>query len=161
MAEEKKYKERSDLIIDGNVCTWQMRIDGDIHGTYVGVFKFKCYLSPLEQIAADRERRELLGPQPFAAAEHESFLAYALTQLKYRIVSAPPFWISQNPSSLAGDIADENIIAAVLDAALSAEIKYKEQLKAKKLEAAERARKAIEKEMEGEDEEDEDEEDEE
>lgn len=162
MAEEKtEYKERTDIILDeaNGTATWAMRLEGDIHGTYVGSFRFKCYLSPLEQIAADRERRELLGPQPFAAGEHESFLAYALTQLKYRIVTSPPFWASANPASLSGDLPDENIIAAVLDSALGSEIKYKEKLKAKKLESAKRARKAIEKDMAGDDE-DEDDEDE-
>lgn len=151
---EEKSLERSDLIIEGNTATWDMRLDGDIHGTYVGAFRFKCYLSPLQQIAADRERRELLGNQPLYASEHESFLAYALTQLKYRIITAPPFWASQNPATLAGDIADENVIAAVLDAALGAEIKYKSQLKKKKLDAVTRAKASTEKAMEGDDESD-------
>jgi hypothetical protein len=134
-----------------------MRLDGNIHGTYVGAFRFKCYLSPLQQIAANREYREILGPNPSFASEHESFLAYALTQLKYRIISAPPFWASQNPATLAGDIADENIISAVLDAALGSEIKYKSQLKKKKLDAVARAKAATEKLMNDEEGEDEDE----
>jgi hypothetical protein len=142
---EKQALERTDIIIEGNTATWDMRLDGEIHGTYVGAFRFKCYLSPLQQIAADRERREILGPQILAAPEHESFLAYALTQLKYRIITSPPFWASANPATLAGDIADENVIAAVLDAALGAEMKYKSQLKKKKLEAVERAKAATEK----------------
>ncbi|NJO48151.1 MAG: hypothetical protein HC840_00385 [Leptolyngbyaceae cyanobacterium RM2_2_4] len=154
---EEKSLERSDLIIEGNTATWDLRLDGDIHGTYTGAFRFKCYLSPLQQIAADRERRELLGNQPLYASDHESFLAYALTQLKYRIVTAPPFWASSNPATLAGDIADENVIAAVLDAALGAEIKYKSQLKKKKLDAIARAKASTEKLMTDGDDEDEDE----
>lgn len=157
--QEEKSLERSDLIIEGNTATWQMRLEGDIHGTYAGAFRFKCYLSPLQQIAADRERRELLGNNPFAAGEHESFLAYALTQLKYRIVSAPPFWASANPATLGGDIADENVIAAVLDAALGAEMKYKSQLKKKKLDAIARAKPAVEKMMTDEEDENDSEED--
>ena len=149
--QEEKSLERADLIIEGNTATWEMRLEGDIHGTYVGAFRFKCYLSPLQQIAANREYREILGPNPSFASEHESFLAYALTQLKYRIITAPPFWASQSPASLAGDIADENIISAVLDAALGAEIKYKSQLKKKKLDAVARAKAATEKLMEGDD----------
>jgi len=156
--QEEKSLERSDLIIDGATATWDMRIDGDINGTYVGSFRFRCYLDPLQQIAADRERRELLGNQPLYASEHESFLAYALTQLKHRIITAPPFWASSSPAQLAGNIADENIIAAVLDAALGAEIKYKSHLKKKKLDALSRGKKSTEKLMEGDDEdEDEDE----
>lgn len=158
---EEKSLERSDIIIEGNTATWDMRIEGDINGTYAGAFRFKCYLSPLQQIAADRERRELLGSQPLYASEHESFLAYALTQLKYRIVTAPPFWASANPATLAGDIADENVLAAILDAALGAEMKYKSQLKKKKLDAVNRAKVATQAAMEGDDGEDENEEDDE
>lgn len=155
---EKNSLERSDLIIDGATASWDMRLDGDIQGTYIGVFKFKCYLTPLQQIAANREYRELMGPNPTYASEHESFLAYSLTQLKHRIISAPPFWASQNPAMFSGDIADENIISAVLDAALSSELKYKSQLKKKRLDALERAQNSTEKLMEvEEDEGDEDE----
>lgn len=160
--QENKALERSDIIIEGNTATWDMRLDGDIHGTYVGAFRFKCYLSPLQQIAADRERRELLGNQPLYASDHESFLAYALTQLKQRIITAPPFWASTSPATMAGDIADENIIAAVLDSALGAEIKYKSQLKKKKQEALDRGIASVNKSMKGDDEpEDEDNEEEE
>lgn len=148
---ESKVLERSDIIIEGNTALWDLRLDGDINGTYTGTFRFKCYLNPLQQIAADRERRELLGNQPLYAGDHESLLAYALTQLKYRIITAPPFWASSN-SSFAGDIADENIISAVLDAALGAEVKYKTLLKKKKLESIETAKNAINKAMEVEDE---------
>lgn len=158
---ETKSLERSDIIIEGNTATWDMRIDGDIHGTYSGVFRFRCYLSPLQQIAADRERRELLGNQPLYASEHESFLAYALTQLKYRILSAPPFWASQNPGAMGGDIADENVIGAVVDAALGAEMKYKSQLKKKRLEAVDRAIASTEKAMQGDDSEEDEEEEQE
>ena len=146
--QEKEVLERKDLIIEGNTATWQMRLEGDISGTYAGSFRFKCYLSPLQQIAADRERRELLGNQFVGIDEHISFLAYALTQLKYRIVTAPPFWASASPASLAGDIPDENVIAAILDAALGSEIKYKSQLKKKKLEAIARGKAGVEKLME-------------
>lgn len=156
--QEQQALERVDLIIEGNTATWDMRLEGDINGVYAGAFRFKCYLSPLQQIAANREFREIMGPNPTFASEHESFLAYALTQLKYRIVSAPPFWASQSPAALAGDLADENIISAVLDAALGAEIKYKSQLKKKKIDAVSRAKAATEKLMEGDDSEEDDEE---
>lgn len=154
---EQKVETRSDIIIEGNTAVWNMRLDGDIHGTYSGVFRFKCYLSPLQKIAADRERRELLGAQYMFASEHESFLAFALTQLKQRIVSAPPFWNSQNPGSMGGDIADENIISAVIDAALGAEIKYREQLKERKKQALERGIASVDQAMKGDDDEEDEE----
>lgn len=153
MSEETKPKivTRSDIIIEGNTATWSFRLDGDINGTYSGTFRFRCYLSPLQRIAADRERRELLGNHPEYASEHESFLAYSLTQLKYRILTAPPFWNSQNPGSMGGDIADENIISAVIDAAVGAEIKYREQLKERKQQALDRGIGAVDQAMKGDD----------
>jgi hypothetical protein len=139
-------KERSDIIIEGNTASWDMKVDGAINGTYTGAFRFRCFLTPTQQIAANREYRELLGPQLTMAPEHETFLAYALTQLKYRILSAPPFWTSTlQTSSVAGDVPDENIISAVLDAAIGAEIKYKKQLNERKLEAIKRAKEAAER----------------
>lgn len=157
MNEETKPKivTRSDIMIEGNTATWSFRLDGDIHGTYSGTFRFRCYLSPLQKIAADRERRELLGNHPEYASEHESFLAYSLTQLKYRILTAPPFWNSQNPSSMGGDIADENIINAVIDAAVGAEIKYREMLRQKKEEALNRGIASVDAAMKGDDDEEE------
>jgi hypothetical protein len=137
--------ENDDLKIDGDIATWEMRLEGDVSGTYVGIFKFRCYLTPLQTIAQGREYRELLGANIALAPEHETFLAYALTQLKQRIVSAPPFWTSAGVNKThEGDIADENVIEKILDAAIRAEVKYREEKKRKKAEALERANKAME-----------------
>jgi hypothetical protein len=148
--QEKSSLERSDIMVESNTAIWNIQLTGDIAGSYMGLFKFRCYLNPLQQIAANREYREMLGTNPSFASEHESFLAYALTQLKYRIISAPPFWASANPSSLGGDIADENIISAVLDAALTSEIKFKSQLKKRKGEALRQSKEALRQSMENE-----------
>lgn len=135
---------KDDLKIEGDVATWEMRMEGSVKGTYVGVFKFRCYLTPLQNIAAGKEQRELLGSNMALATDHESFLAYALTQLKQRIISAPPFWSSTTPNkALEGDLPDENVIEAVLDAAIRSEIKYKEDKKRKKEEGIARADAAI------------------
>lgn len=149
--------ERQDITIDGSVATWEMNLQGAINGTYIGTFKFRCYLTPTQQIAASREMRELLGPQMGMAPEHETFMAYALTQLKHRVVSAPPFWSSTlNTSSMSGDLPDENIISEVLNAATDAEIKYKNQLKKRKEDALEKAKEAAERMLKIRDEEDKD-----
>lgn len=132
------------MTIENNVAIWHMRMEGEISGTYVGTFKFRCFLTPTQRIAANREYRELLGNNPALAPEHESFLAYALTQLKHRIVEAPPFWDTKT-SSFAGDIPDDNVISAILEAAVSAEVKYREQLKKRKEEAVEKAKELAEK----------------
>jgi hypothetical protein len=138
--------ERPDILIDGNTATWELKLQGEIQGTYIGVFKFRCFLTPTQQLSAGREYRELLGTNPTSASEHESLLAYSLSQLKYRIIEAPPFWTSSlASSSFSGDLPDENVISAVLDAAINAEIKYKKQMKSRKLEAIDKAKKAAEK----------------
>lgn len=144
--QEKDAVKRKDIVIEENadVATWHMRIEGEIKGTYVGLFKFKCFLLPFEKIAADREYRELLGPNPTFAGQHESFLAYALTQLKHRVSECPPFWETITKNGLAGDLPDENVISAVLDAALTAEIKYRALLKKKKIDYAEKSKQAVE-----------------
>jgi hypothetical protein len=133
-----------DIRIEGDIATWEMRKEGDIAGTYVGVFKFRCYLTPLQNIMAGREQRELLGSNMALATEHEAFLAYALTQLRQRIVQAPPFWSSAGVNkSHEGDIADEDILQSILDAAIRAELKYKAERKKRKEEAIERANRFI------------------
>jgi hypothetical protein len=136
----------SDIIISGSIATWELKEEGKYNGTYVGTFKFKCFLSPTAKIYANREYRELLGVNPVMAGEHESFLAYALTQLKHRIIESPPFWTSTlQSSSFAGDIPDENIITKVLDAAIRSEVKYAEELKSKRDKVIQKAKKLAEK----------------
>lgn len=135
--------ERTDIAIENNTASWDINIVGDINGSYMGTFKFKCYLDPMEQIRANRDYREMIGPNPLGVPEHESFLAYALTQLKYRIVSAPPFWSSTQ--GVGGNLPDENVISEVLNAAMDSEVKYRSQLKKRKEEALEKAKKAAEK----------------
>jgi len=136
----------NDITLEGSFATWTMKMEGAILGTYSGIFKFKCFLTPTQAIAANREYRAILGEFPILVPEYESNLAYALSQLKHRIVSAPPFWSSSIQSSgLEGDIPDNNVLMAVLDAALRSELKFKEKLLEKKNELAAKARAAAEK----------------
>lgn len=137
--------EREDIKIDGSVASWEINTTGSIMGTYIGTFRFRCFLTPLQQIAAGREERELIGVNMSLAPEHEKFMAYALTQLKYRVISAPPFWASANPNgNMSGDIPDEEVINLILSAAIDAEVKYKNELKKRKEEAIKRAKSASE-----------------
>ena len=112
----------TDLVIEGSTATWTMsNMQGLIGGTYNGSFKFRCYLSPTEDLTANRLYRELLGPNAILASEDDSYLAYALTQLKYRVISAPPFWYTpQQNGEMPGSIPDRNVILAVLDASARA-----------------------------------------
>jgi len=134
--------KRDDLKIEGDKATWDMSAIGNIRGTYMGTFVFRCFLTPLMQIAAGREERALIGENFAFAADHEKFMAYALTQLKYRIISAPPFWSSAANGSIQGDLADAEIVSLVLGAAIDSELKYKNEIKLRKESAIERAKKA-------------------
>ena len=133
---------RPDLKIDGNIATWEINTVGNIMGLYTGTFRFRCFLTPLMQIAAGKEERELIGPNMALANEHERFLCYALTQLKYRILSAPPFWASASYGNMQGDLADESVVSTILSAAIDSEAKFKAQIKERKEEAIKRARDA-------------------
>lgn len=101
--------------------------------TYMGNFKVKCILSPLEEIAADRRYRELLGPNSHLATERVRSQAFALAQLEQRIIEHPPFW--DNDTIGGGHIDDVNIILEVLDRAIESQEKY---INLKKEELAER-----------------------
>jgi hypothetical protein len=144
MAEESKEPKSDDIQIVGSVATWELRAEGSVSGTYTGTFRFRCYLTPLQKITAGREQRELLGESrawiETPDFEHESFLAYALTQLKQRVISAPPFWSSAGVNkSHEGDLPDEDIVERVLDAAIRSELKFKADLKKRKEDALSRA----------------------
>ena len=140
----KEQKTRSDITLEGNKATWTIKSLGDINGLYLGTFVFKTYLNPMEQIRANRDFRELMGPNPSSAPEHESFLAYALTQLKHRIISAPPFWNSARFENMEGNIPDEGVITDILGAATDAEVLYRKQLKKMKKDSITMARQAAE-----------------
>jgi len=90
--------------------------------TYMGNFKVKCVLSPLEEIAADRRYRELLGPNSHLATERVRSQAFALAQLEQRIIDHPPFW--DNDTIGGGHIDDTNVILEVLDRAIESQEKY-------------------------------------
>lgn len=150
-------KSRNDIVIEGHTAKWNIALLGEINGTYAGEFTFRCFLSPTQQISANREYRELLGANPTLAPEHESFLAYALTQLKYRVISAPPFWSATvQLNGMPGDVLDQEVISEVLDAAIESQKKYKDQMQARKIEMLEKAKAAAEKLINGQEDEPED-----
>jgi len=143
MADEQM---KNDIVLNGDgTATWTLDMEGKIHGTYRGTFVFRCFLTPTQTIAAGRELRELLGTDPDTAPKLESYMAFSLTQLKQRIIKAPPFWASTlQQSTYQGDIPDEEVIDAVLNAAVNAELKYKEQLQKKRADILARAKDTAE-----------------
>jgi hypothetical protein len=143
--EMQSYLKRKDLVLENNTVRWEISTVGDIHGLYVGSFVFKCYLTPAEKLAAGRDYRELLGSNAVFALKHEDDLAFTLSQLKYRVISGPPFWSSAlTGDGLAGGIADEKILSAIFEAATASEFKYIAMLQDKKEKALEKAKKVAE-----------------
>ena len=133
--------ENVDIVIDGSIATWTMAaVDGDLGGTYKGTFQFRTFLNPIQQLQAGREFRELLGNNPAFASDTESNLAFAISQLKQRIIKSPPFWSSAaQDGGVAGNIGDLNVIALVLDAAIRAEHAFKERITKEREAVLERA----------------------
>ena len=136
--------DNNEITLDGNQATWRMpRTDGELGGTYTGTFVFRTFLDPIRQLQAGREYRELLGSLAIQASDSEGNLAFALVQLKHRILKAPPFWDSTlQESGMAGNIGDLNVIALILDAAIQSENLYKERLQKERDTLLERTLKA-------------------
>jgi len=139
----------NDITIEGSVATWVMeRTDGDLGGTYTGTFQFRCYLTPLQQLQAGREFRELLGSFANQATETEIKLSLALTQLKHKILKAPPFWSSTlEESGISGNIGDMNIIAAVSNASIRDEEMYLERIQKERNDLLDKSIKLAEEKM--------------
>lgn len=138
-----------DITIEGSEAVWVMpRTDGELGGTYTGVFRFRCFLDPLKELQAGREYRELLGTFATQATDTESKLAWALSQLKHRIIKAPPFWTSTlQDSGYAGNIGDMGILTLVTDAAFRAEVLFKAKIQKEHNEALELAIKISEEKL--------------
>lgn len=154
-----KEVQRTDIIIEGSTARWEISLEGDIQGLYTGSFRFRCFLSPTQHLAASREYRHLLGDNPTLVLTYDDNLAYALSQLKYRVIEAPPFWNSTvQTNGMPGDIPDAKVLDAILQAAVDAELLYRAQLKKKKAEALDKAKKAAERILSTQDEEPEDDE---
>lgn len=145
---DEKDINYDDIQLNGSIATWELNTEGKILGTYSGTFKFRCFLTPLQLIAVGREQRALLGESKAWVEtvdyEHESFLAYALIQLKYRIIESPPFWKSSGVNKTHdGDIPDQEVLEKILDAAIRSELKYKDDLKKRKEKAIQAANEGV------------------
>jgi hypothetical protein len=140
------YLKRSDISIEGNIGTWSISLEGSVNGTYLGTFKFKCFLTPSEKLACGRRYRELLGPNAALAFKNEDNLAFTLAQLNYRVVQAPPFWNSAiGVDGILGDLPDETVLDAILEAAMAAELKYVALLRSKKEQLIKKTKEVAEK----------------
>lgn len=114
------------MTIKDGIATFQMNETGEItNETYRGTFQVKCLLSPIGYMDADKLYRQLLGDHIAFASERARNAAFALSQLKYRIIRFPPFW--GNPQLPGGQIEDDNIVQYVFEESIKAEEKYREQ----------------------------------
>jgi len=111
--------------------------------SYMGTFRVKCLLSPLEEIAADKRYRDLLGNNSHLAQEHIRQQAFALAQLEQRVLDMPAFW--ENDNIAGGHIKDDNVLLEILDKAIEAQQKYIEQKDQELLERQNRLTQKIKK----------------
>ncbi len=101
--------------------TVPISVTGEVTGeTLSGKFVFKTRLSHRERLAIDILRRQNLGPQPEGAIPSAQAMASAqiLANLEMRVIDAPSWWTN---SANGQDLADEDVIIAVYNAALKAE----------------------------------------
>lgn len=111
--------------------------------TYQGQFKVKCVLSPLEYIQSDATYRELLGKtNPQFATEYVAQLAYALAQLKYRLMDSPS-WYKNEVNGIDGSNVDDKILLHIFEKAIQCEEDYRKGMEERSKQAKERVKKAV------------------
>lgn len=141
---EEKVKE-SDITLENDVATWDLLYHGAIAGSYMGTFKFRCFMTPMQLLEADRDYRELLGTNASFAATEADNVAYCLAQLKQRIIESPPFWKEGGGRFPGGALKDLEILNLVLEAAVQAEVKYRKALTQRHEDAINRMKAHMEK----------------
>jgi hypothetical protein len=138
--------DEKDILLDSNgIATWEINMTAPIGGTYQGVFQFRTVLSPIQQIEADRDYRDLVGNNASLMTTHIDNLAYTLAQLRQRVIKYPPFWDDGYNRFKGSHIRDEEILQAVYEAAVMAEVKFRKQIKEKHKESIERLKAAIQR----------------
>ena len=112
--------------IEDNIGIYQINIlDDESNESYVGEFRVKCILSPLDLLAIDRDFRELLGPvNPIMASGDANNIAFALSQLRHRVLAYPPFWKGE---VYDGGHLPKKVLYAILDASIEVQEKFKKE----------------------------------
>jgi hypothetical protein len=114
---------------DGTVTFRISEVGDRSRTTLQGPFKVKGSLSPYDELAAGRDMRHLLGDNAVSATDHEVNLAYALSQLRHRVVEQPSFWLEASREGFGGADIDHNIILKVIGLAIDAEVHYRKYLR--------------------------------
>ena len=121
------------MIIEGSQATFEIAVQDNVTMTsYMGPFKVKCFLTPLETIRADRIYRELIGPvNSVMAADQARTYAFAISQLAVRVINSPDFFKNPEQPDLAGGHLPESVLIKILDMAIDAESEFRDQQKKK------------------------------
>lgn len=141
---DEKIKD-TDITIENGVASWDMIFHGAVGGSYMGNFKFRCFLTPMQLIEADRDFRELIGTNAQFAATNAENVAYALAQLKQRVLESPPFWRENAGRFGGGGIKDMDVLDLVLEAAVASEVKFRKELTQRHEESINRIKELMEK----------------
>jgi hypothetical protein len=122
-------KNKFQINEDGTVTFRISEVGDRSRTTLQGPFRVKGSLSPYDELASGRDMRQLLGAEAVSATDHEVNLAYALSQLRHRIVESPSFWLEASRESFGGAELDHNIILKVLNMAIEAEVTSRKNLR--------------------------------
>jgi hypothetical protein len=126
--EDKKINQEK-IVLREDYASYELNSTGDIGGLYVGVFKFRLTLTPLQELTADRDYRKLIGEFASETSSRIINTAYALAHLKQRVIEAPPFWFDGSSDFGGASVKDYKILEEVVLASVRAEEMYREMLK--------------------------------
>jgi hypothetical protein len=139
---EDELKKNIALNGDGT-ASWNLEHVGRDGTLYSGPVRFRCSMDPLQLIAADRDYRRLLGDNAAFADDSVANMAFALSQLRQRVVESPPFWQTGDTEFGGGRVKDYSVLQTVLSASIAAQEKYEDAIRAEAGRKAERIREML------------------
>ena len=109
--------------------------------TFMGTFKVKCVLSPLDMLKMVRLYRDLIvTTNPHLASQTIENIAFALSQLKFRVVESPEFWKN---TEIDGGHVDQNVVIEIINLAINAEEEFNKREDERVKQLQERLTRAI------------------
>jgi hypothetical protein len=136
--------DKSQIVLNQDgTADWGMSFVGRDGTMWSGAFRFHVVVTPMQVIAADRDYRALLGQNPAFASDLAANLAFDLSQLRQRVISSPPWWSTGAGEFPGGQIEDREVISTVLDAAIGAQEKRREERAAEAAQRAEQIRRTL------------------
>lgn len=116
----------SDFRFEGSVAEFDFQGLGEkSNNSFLGTFKVKCVISPMDHLKADRLYRELIGAiNPHLASKDAQNYAFALSQLKIRVIESPDFFKNKE---LDGSHLDSNVLIDLINKAIDAEEAFQEE----------------------------------